>query len=152
MYLGSDTIPPVFEKSKFERCRKRILEDSRRQIARESANSPTAQKLFIEQMERLDELNIQMWQFESEKILSNARKLDLEMHFAEEVFWESLPQGVRVLSTTGRRELRRAIDEEKSRRREIASWWWKTIIIPGLAAATGLVGALTGMFAVLHHK
>lgn len=56
-----------------------------------------------------------------------------------------------VLTPKGRLVLRKAIDEEKTRRRDVAAWWWKTVIIPGLAAATGLVGALTGLFAVLHH-
>jgi hypothetical protein len=45
--------------------------------------------------------------------------------------------------------VRRRIDEEKMRRREVHAWWWKTIVIPVITALVGLVGALTGLVALL---
>jgi len=70
---------------------------------------------------------------------------------SEAAMWDEREKGF-FLSATGRLHLRRAIDEERTRRREIAAWWWKTVVIPALAATTGLIGAMTGLFAVLHHK
>jgi hypothetical protein len=84
-------------------------------------------------------------------LFKQAIKLDVDVpsHKNEEL-WDDAVVPM-VLSTKGRLTLRKAIDDEKVRRRDVAVWWWKTVIIPGIAAATGLVGALTGLFAVLHH-
>jgi hypothetical protein len=86
------------------------------------------------------------------RLFARAQRLDIELPpSTEKELWQG-PEKAPFLSIKGRLALRRAIDEEKTRRRDVAAWWWKTVIIPGLAAATGLVGSLTGLFAVLHHK
>jgi len=58
------------------------------------------------------------------------------------------------LVTSEREKLRRRIDEEKTRRREVKAWWWKTIIAPVITAIIGLIGAATGLVAVIrsHRK
>jgi hypothetical protein len=86
------------------------------------------------------------------RLFDMARRLDIEIPSRSQGdLWQDTGKWP-FMSVKGRLALRRAIDEEKTRRRDVASWWWKTVIIPGLAAATGLIGALTGLFAVLHHK
>ena len=54
-----------------------------------------------------------------------------------------------ILSSQGRAELRKKIDEEKMRRRELHPWWWKTVVIPALSRGIGIIGAITGFVAVL---
>ena len=86
------------------------------------------------------------------RLFARAQRLDIELPSStENELWQG-PEKAPFLSIKGRLALRKAIDEENTRRRDVAAWWWKTVIIPGLAAATGLVGSLTGLFAVLHHK
>jgi hypothetical protein len=121
---------------------------------------------YADNPERLNEIDKEMkkksnetfgdWErFKSIDMLSEARKYNIDLPSIEDKdAWEGLDFqfGLPFLSNNGKLKMRRAIDEEKIRRREVAAWWWKTVIIPALAAATGLVGALTGLFAVLHHK
>lgn len=93
--------------------------------------------------------------FKASGLLAEARKYNIDLPPAgDKEAWSGrdFEFGLPFLSNNGILKMRRAIDEEKIRRREVAAWWWKTVIIPALAAATGLVGALTGLFAVLHHK
>jgi hypothetical protein len=86
------------------------------------------------------------------RLFSKAKQLDIDRpSLTEKELWEDTGKAP-VLNPKGRLALRRAIDEEKTRRRDVAVWWWKTVIIPGLAAATGLIGSLTGLFAVLHRR
>ena len=84
-------------------------------------------------------------------LFQKARRLDIDLpSFSDNDLWDESARP-RFLTVKGRLTLRRAIDEEKTRRRDVAAWWWKTVIIPGLAAATGLVGALTGLLAIVRH-
>jgi hypothetical protein len=93
--------------------------------------------------------------FKSVGMIQEARKFNIDLPSVEEKdAWIGLDGscGLPFLSNTGKLMMRRAIDDEKMRRREVAAWWWKTVIIPALAALTGVIGALTGLVAVLHHK
>ena len=99
---------------------------------------------------------VSKWErFKSIDMIQEAKKFNIDLPSIEQKdAWVGLDGscGLPFLSNKGKLIMRRAIDEEKIRRREVAAWWWKTVTIPALAAATGLVGALTGLFAVLHHK
>jgi hypothetical protein len=108
---------------------------------------------ILEQMQNeLQKITDDENRFTDTRLFSRATRLDIEIpSFTEIELWRNTGRSP-VLSTKGRLALRRAIDEEKTRRRDVAAWWWKTVVIPGLAAGTGLVGALTGLFAILHHK
>ncbi len=107
---------------------------------------------IAEQMDyELREIDYEESRYIDSKLFMTAMDLDVDIPSKNQTdLWDdsTLPP---VLSVRGRFTLRKAIDDEKVRRRDVAAWWWKTVIIPGLAAATGLVGALTGLFAVLHH-
>ena len=108
-----------------------------------------------EMIQRVRETVSEWERFKSVGMIAEARKFNIDLPSIEDKeAWVGLDGafGLPFLSNKGKLIMRRAIDEEKTRRREVAAWWWKTVIIPALAAATGLVGALAGLFAVLHHK
>lgn len=101
---------------------------------------------------RLDTLQMQIEEWEDNQLLMKAHRLDIEEPFyKDQTLWEKVGS-LRVLTSNGRLAIRKAIDEERTRRREVAAWWWKTVIIPCLTAATGVIGALTGLCAILRHK
>jgi len=51
-----------------------------------------------------------------------------------------------------RAQLRKSIDDEKTRRREVTAWWWTKVVIPAISIIIGLIGAITGLVAVLHRR
>jgi hypothetical protein len=56
------------------------------------------------------------------------------------------------LTAAGRHQLRTSIDLEKSRRFEVKTLWVTKIILPLAGVLVGIIGALTGLVAVLQHK
>jgi hypothetical protein len=122
-------------------------------ILQASDNTRREKNDILKQMQNeLQKITDDENRFTDARLFSKATRLDIEIpSFTESELWQNTGKSP-VLGTKGRLALRRAIDEEKTRRRDVASWWWKTVVIPGLAATTGLVGALTGLFAILHHK
>jgi hypothetical protein len=131
-----------------------------------NAEHEALKQKYADNPEKLAEVNEEMvgkiretvskWErFKSIDMIQEAKKFNIDLPSIEQKdAWVGLDGscGLPFLSNKGKLIMRRAIDEEKIRRREVAAWWWKTVAIPALAAATGLVGALTGLFAVLHHK
>jgi hypothetical protein len=108
-----------------------------------------------EMMSQVRETVSEWERFKSIGMIAEARKFNIDLPSIEEKdAWTGLDGsfGLPYLSNKGKLMMRRLIDEEKTRRREVAAWWWKTVIIPALAALTGVIGALTGLVAVLHHK
>lgn len=106
-------------------------------------------------MSRFRELTGLYERSKSVGMLSEARKFGIELPPITDVdSWIGLDgaYGLPFLSPTGWLKMRRAIDEEKVRRREVKAWWWKAVILPVLTALIGLVGAATGLVAVLHRK
>ena len=84
-------------------------------------------------------------------LFRKARRLDIDgPPSQEEDLWDGSVRPP-VLTAKGRLVLRKAIDEEKTRRRDVAAWWWKNVILPTLVSVTGLIGALTGLVAVILH-
>lgn len=57
-----------------------------------------------------------------------------------------------ALTPKGRHHLRKLIDAEKARRFEVRTLWVTKFWLPLLAALVGIIGALTGLMAVLQHK
>ncbi|HWT66151.1 MAG TPA: hypothetical protein VN151_08550 [Terracidiphilus sp.] len=108
-----------------------------------------------EMMSRFRELAGLRERSKSVGLLSEARELDIGFPMVTDTdSWMGLDGafGLPFLSPTGSLKVRRAVDEEKVRRREVKAWWWKIVIIPALTALIGLVGAVTGLVAVLHSK
>jgi hypothetical protein len=94
----------------------------------------------------------------SDQLLESARELDVPLppwppHNATNEFWETEEHSARrYLTPEGRRRLRREIDEEKARRFEVKTLWVTKFWIPLLAAGIGIIGAFTGLVAVIQHK
>jgi hypothetical protein len=87
------------------------------------------------------------------KLSDKARSLDVEIpHFSDKQMWVHGEQGYFWFSSKGRAHVRKLIDEERARRFEVKSQWFIKIILPTLGLVIGIVGAITGLVAVLHQK
>ena len=92
----------------------------------------------------------------SQRLCDEARRLDVEIpEQEEEGVWRpttSTPAGDDIaLTSKGRHALRKLIDAEKARRFEVKTLWLLKFWVPLLASLIGIIGALTGLFAVLRH-
>jgi len=87
----------------------------------------------------------------SNSLLDRARSLDVEIplrtdpamwteHEDGELFW---------LTSKGRAQVRKAIDEEKTRRFERKTLWVTKLVLPILGGLVGILGALIGLVSAL---
>jgi|SRR5580704_9697534 hypothetical protein len=89
----------------------------------------------------------------SDRILSEAARLDIDVPPPANLeYWDVELGGSKFLNVSGRFYLRTLIDQEKARRFEVKTLWVTKFWIPLLAAGIGIIGALTGLVAVLQHK
>jgi hypothetical protein len=88
------------------------------------------------------------------RLFHEARSLDVETPpFTDEEMWFKDDENDRIWFTSkGRAHVRRLIDEEKARRFEVKTRWVMKIILPVMTALIGIIGAVTGLVAVLGHK
>jgi hypothetical protein len=89
------------------------------------------------------------------RLLRVARDLDIEVpHYRDETMWanDTGESGFMWFTSKGRAHVRKLIDEEKARRFEVKTLWVTKFWTPLLAAGVGIIGALTGLAAVLQHK
>jgi hypothetical protein len=88
------------------------------------------------------------------RLAREARSLDVEMPGRDQIdFWvEDTVNQMNWLSAKGRTHVRKLVDEEKTRRFDVKTRWVTKLIIPLLAALIGVIGAITGLVAVLRHK
>lgn len=90
--------------------------------------------------------------FDSDQLLEEAREYDVEVPQITPDFLEDSIFGNRkFLSMKGRSRVRRLIDEEKARRFDVKTRWVTKLILPILVALIGIIGAITGLVAVLRH-
>lgn len=87
-------------------------------------------------------------------LLDDARSLDVDIPNYEDakMWFHDEIRGRVWLSTHGRSVVRKLIDEEKARRFEVRTRWITKVILPLAAAAIGIIGATTGLLAILHQK
>jgi hypothetical protein len=90
----------------------------------------------------------------SRRLTDQARSLDVETPpLSAKEMWIHHEDGERVwLSAKGRSQVRKLIDEEKARRFEVKTRWVTKIILPLAGILVGIIGAITGLVAVLHKK
>jgi hypothetical protein len=86
-----------------------------------------------------------------------AFRLDLEVPpFTDAHVWNQVTtsdgEKETYLTSYGRHEVRKLIDAEKARRFEVKTLWVTKFWLPLLAALIGIIGAATGLVAVLQHK
>lgn len=88
------------------------------------------------------------------RLRREAVSLDIELPaWPDDEIWKSSDDGEFVyLTNKGRAYVRKLIAEEKTRRFEVKTLWVTKFWLPLLAALIGIIGALTGLFAVLHKK
>jgi hypothetical protein len=63
--------------------------------------------------------------------------------------WEQGHNGQIYLSLKGQSELRSRIRQEEKERREATAFWVKDILVPVLSVLLGIIGATTGLVAIL---
>ncbi|SRR5258708_2221601 len=90
-----------------------------------------------------------------QRIRQKAQELDIAMPLVtQNEMWQRGEDQSLYLSPQGRFYLRKLIDEEKARRFEVWAKWVKLltpIILGFLTALVGIIGAITGLVAVLRH-
>jgi hypothetical protein len=87
------------------------------------------------------------------RLFDEARSLDVETPVAlEEGMWRKGNDGSMWFSPKGRAHVRKLIDDEKERRFGVKTRWVTRLILPLLAALVGIIGAITGLVAVMQHK
>ena len=139
------------------------LRQSRRKIVRaferdrRGLNKKKASTAEHEELSRDEWANLQMEDdginaFVSDQLWEEAREYDVEVPQNTPNLWEDSIFGNRkFLNTRGRSTVRRLIDEEKARRFDVKTRWVTKLILPILAALIGIIGAITGLVAVLRH-
>jgi len=99
-----------------------------------------------------DEVEDQIETLASNRLWRQARALDVEMPaFTDKEMWVNKTMRF-YLTPKGRTYVRKLIDAEKTRRFEVKTLWVTKLILPILAGLVGIIGALTGLFAILHRK
>jgi hypothetical protein len=88
------------------------------------------------------------------RLWGEARSLDVETPpLSDDQMWFHHADGKRVwLSSKGRAQVRKLIDEEAARRFEVKTQWVTRLILPLLGLIIGVLGAITSLIAVLHQK
>jgi hypothetical protein len=88
-----------------------------------------------------------------QSIRQEAQELDIAMPSVEETeMWHRGGDLSLYRSSQGRFSLRKLIDQEKARRFEVKTLWVTKIILPLAGVLVGIIGALTGLVAVLQHR
>jgi hypothetical protein len=86
-------------------------------------------------------------------IRQEAQEFDIAMPPVTQLeMWQRDEDQSLYLSSQGRFYLRKLIDQEKARRFEVNTLWVTKIILPLAGILVGIIGALTGLVAVLLHN
>jgi hypothetical protein len=132
--------------------RKQILSDYQKKVEKAANPSEAIALLSVRHLEleiRDEEIEFEM----SRSILLEAKELDVDIPDTnDQVIWIPDRFGTPYLNSRGRSRLRKLIDEEKNRRFEVRTRWVTKFVLPLVAALIGIIGALTGLVAVLQHK
>lgn len=128
---------------------KEFKELRRRKASREDFGAIQASEHFD-----LREIDETIEQVLAIRLRRQAVSLDLELPaWPDNEMWKSSEDGEFVyLTNKGRAHVRNLVAEEKTRRFELKTLWVTKFWLPLLAALVGIIGALTGLFAVLHRK
>lgn len=151
----------MFTVWRLRRARKKVDADFSRELTKlrkAKASLEQIGKLEFEHSTRAEEYDDDIAIALSARLLDEAyNKYDVEVpEFSDKSIWTGQEIGPHEfrhwLSSRGRSHVRKLIDEEKARRFEVRTRWVTRLILPLLAALVGVIGALTGLIAVLRHK
>jgi hypothetical protein len=123
--------------------KKKILEDK-------NASLSEIQRLIEVGFVEINELDEEIAHIVGLRLSREAISLDLEVPDDEET-WEKGEKHA-GFTAKGRAQVRKVIDAEKARRFEVKTLWITKFWLPLFAALIGIIGALTGLVAVLQHK
>jgi hypothetical protein len=92
--------------------------------------------------------------FQSRSLVSQAESLDIVLPpDSDGGSWKTNKLYTHpFLTPKGRYQVRKFIDAEKARRFEVRTLWVTKIVLPLAGVLVGIIGALTGLVAVLQHK
>jgi hypothetical protein len=92
---------------------------------------------------------------QGQKLRKQAVALDIELPpIADQTIWhdDTGESGFIWFTQKGRAQVRKLIDQERERRFNVRTLWVTKFWLPLLAALVGVIGALTGLFAIMHRK
>jgi hypothetical protein len=139
-------------KRRFMRARRILLEASRKLDGSKIEDQKEMQRLIIEYARAKKNFEQEL----SFSLMAQTDELDLELppQSDTKIWMTDDVNGEQVVLFTshGRSVIRKAVDAELARRFEVKTLWVTKFWLPLLAALVGIIGALTGLFAVLQHK
>jgi hypothetical protein len=135
----------MFELIRSRRLRKRVT----KQFPHLSRTGTVLTTKDLKRDEEIKALEKQIDMLLTRSMLKNLYMYDLDLPQEPEFF---VSDDSMRLTTMGRMAIRKLIEDEKARRFEIRTRWVTKLILPLLAAIIGIIGALTGLVAVLQHK
>jgi hypothetical protein len=115
-------------------------------------------ELHVDKFTQQDAIDTEIDMLLGDALIQEAKRLDVEVprirgSAIDDPLWEENGYSGRpFLSAKGRFELRKKVDEEKTRRFNVQTLWVTKFWVPLLAALVGIIGALTGLAAVLQHR
>jgi hypothetical protein len=132
----------------------KAFQQDREKLAKEKAPHEQFYALDSQEYFEVREIETELDMEQSRQLFDKARELDVETPKpADGEMWISDDHIGRIwLTAKGRATVRKAIDEEKARRFEVRTRLVTKLIIPLLAGLIGIIGAMTGLVAVLQHK
>jgi hypothetical protein len=97
----------------------------------------------------------------SSRLISRANRLGMPTplyktneanEFGEDAAWEVGYTGIPYLNRAAQFDLRGRIRQEEKEHREVRAFWVKDILVPLLSVLLGIIGATTGLIALLLRK
>jgi len=151
----------MFELRRLESKRKKLVTSYGKQrsayAAKQEQNPDEYNAILASEHLDLDAIDAEIEVFLSDRLTEEANELDVPLPergyppMRDENWYHDHPSGRACLTVQGRHVLRAGIDAEKARRFEAKTLWFTKIIIPFAGILIGIIGALTGLFAVLRH-
>jgi hypothetical protein len=130
---------------------KRSFDKKRAALRQQRASRDVVEELGYDEYVSMREMEEAIDFRVSIKLLDKARAVDADIppNEEKEMWHRNHEESLIWLTAKGRAAVRKSIDEERTRRREMQAWWWKSVILPALSTIIGILGAVTGLVAVL---
>ena len=148
----------MFELWKLKRRRDKLRRTYDKQIAalrkQKKARTDEMVRLESEESYEMGEAYKDLSIYMGDQLLAEAFEYDVRVPATNDPeFWVVSTEFTRgYLTSSGRHHVRRLIGEEKTRRFEVKTLWVTRFILPLAGLLIGIIGALTGLAAVLRHK
>jgi hypothetical protein len=143
----------MFELWRLRRERRRVFFHYDTKILAAGKHSPESYRLMAEQYSECKDLDEQMDLIMDQEIRLEAQELDVVLPPIQQTdMWRRDDEQNLYLSPGGRSHVRKLIDDEKGRRFDAKTRWVTRIILPIVGSLVGILGAITGLIAVIHSK